>query len=161
MFDGSSNPLDAEEWLSSVQLIMDFMELNDRDRVFCASFMFKREARYWWDSVKARRDVSHMTWAEFIEEFNQKFFNLTAMSTQQTEFLNFKQDGLKVATAVKKFEQLARLCPYLVPTEEQRTKRMLEMFQPDIALAIESAGDQPTTTTDCIERAFREEYRLN
>ena len=78
-FEGSSNPLDAEEWLSSVQLIMEFMELNDRERVFCASFMFKREARYWWDSAKARRDVNAMTWAEFVEEFNGKFFNPTAM----------------------------------------------------------------------------------
>ena len=32
-FEGSSNPLDAEEWLSSIQLIMEFMELNDRERV--------------------------------------------------------------------------------------------------------------------------------
>ena len=45
-FEGSNNPLDAEEWLSSVQLIMEFMELNNHERVFCASFMFKREARY-------------------------------------------------------------------------------------------------------------------
>ena len=56
-----------------------------------------------------------------------------------------------VAEAVKKFERIARLCLYLVPIEEQRTKRMLEMFRPDISLAIESGGDQPVTTTDCIE----------
>ena len=73
-FEGSSNPLDAEEWLSSIQLSMEFMELNDRERVFCASFMFKREARYWWDSIKARRDVNAMTWAEFVKEFNRIFF---------------------------------------------------------------------------------------
>ena len=45
-FEGSNNPLDAEEWLSSVQLIMEFMELNDRERVFYTSFMFQRDARY-------------------------------------------------------------------------------------------------------------------
>ncbi|KAL5568094.1 hypothetical protein UlMin_024669 [Ulmus minor] len=31
---------------------------------------------------------------------------------------------MTVAVTVKKFEQLARLCPYLVPTEEQRVKRI-------------------------------------
>ncbi|KAL5543578.1 hypothetical protein UlMin_007362 [Ulmus minor] len=86
--------------------------------------MFKREARYWWDSVNARRDVNAMTRVEFVEEFNRKFFNPTAMSAQQTEFLTLKQDGMTVAVAVKKFEQLARLCPYRVPTEEQRIKEM-------------------------------------
>ena len=35
------------------------------------------------------------------------------------------------------------------------------MFRPDIALAIESGGDKPITTTYCIERTFRAEHRLN
>ena len=46
-----------------------------------------------------------------------------------------------VAKAVKKFERLAKLCPYLVPTEEQRVKQMLEMFRPDISLSVEGGGD--------------------
>ena len=83
------------------------------------------------------------------------------MTTQQIEFINLKQENMTVAEAVDKFERLARLCPYLVPKEEQQTKRMLEMFRPNIALAIESGRDQPTTTTYCIERAFRAEHRLN
>ncbi|KAL5556076.1 hypothetical protein UlMin_038312 [Ulmus minor] len=70
-----------------------------------------------------------MTWTDFVYEFNKKFFNPTALSAQQTEFLNFKQDNLTVAEAVRKFERLAKLCPYLVPTEEQRVKRMLEIQQ--------------------------------
>lgn len=161
VFEGSNNPLDAEEWLSAVQLIMNFMELNDHERVFCTSFLFKREARYWWDYVKVRKNVNIMTWAEFVEEFNRKFFNPTAMSAQQTEFLNLKQDNMIVDVAVKKFEQLVQLCSYLVPTEEHRVKRMLEMFKLDIALSIESGGDQSKTTSDCIKRAFRAEHRLN
>ena len=65
-----------------------------------------------------------MLWADFVYEFNKKFFNPTAPSAQQTEFLNLKQDNMTVAEAIKKFERLAKLCPYLVPTEEQRMKRM-------------------------------------
>ncbi|KAL5573275.1 hypothetical protein UlMin_022872 [Ulmus minor] len=102
-----------------------------------------------------------MTWADFVYEFNKNFFNLTALSAQLTEFLNFKQDNLTVAEVVRKFERLAKLCPYLVPTEEQWAKRMLEMFRPDISLSVEGGGDPPTTTTDCVERAYRDEHRLN
>ena len=35
------------------------------------------------------------------------------------------------------------------------------MFQPDISLSVEGGGDPPTTTTDCVERTYRAEYRLN
>ena len=37
---------------------------------------------------------------------------------------------------------------------------MMDMFRPDIALAIESGGSPPTTVAKCIEMAIREEYRL-
>ena len=161
LFEGSINPLDAEEWLSTMETILDFMELRDDEKIICATYVLRKEARYWWDAVKTRRNIREMTWTDFVYEFNKKFFNPTALSAQQTEFLNFKQDNLTVAEAVRKFERLAKLCPYLVPTEEQRVKRMLEMFRPDISLSVEGGGDPPTTTTDCVERAFRAEHRLN
>ncbi|KAL5583519.1 hypothetical protein UlMin_015961 [Ulmus minor] len=125
------------------------MELNDQERVFCASYMLKKEARYWWESVEARRDIRAMTWEDFKAEFNRKFYNPIAMQEQQTEFLTLKQGMMTVTEAVRKFEQLARLCPYLIPTEEQRTRRMLDMFRPEISLALESRGDPPTTIADC------------
>ena len=46
-----------------------------------------------------------MTWAVFVYEFNKKIFNPTALSAQQTEFLNFKQDNMSVDDAVWKFER--------------------------------------------------------
>ena len=114
------------------------MELNDEEKIIYAAYMLKKEARYWWEVVKSRRNVREMSWVDFVYELNKNFFNPIALSAQQTEFLNFKQDNMTVTEAVKKFERLAKLCPYLVPIEEQRIKRMLEMFQPDIALATES-----------------------
>ena len=38
---------------------------------------------------------------------------------------------------------------------------MLEMFKPEMSLAIESACGQPTTTTECIERAYGAEHHWN
>ena len=35
------------------------------------------------------------------------------------------------------------------------------MFKYEISLAIESTGGQPTTTTECTERAYRAEHRWN
>ena len=53
---------------------------------------------------------------DFVYKFNENCFNPTALSAQQMEFLNFKQDNMTVAEAVRKFERVAKLCPYLVPT---------------------------------------------
>ena len=46
-FEGSSDPLVADEWLSGLQVILDFMNLTDQEKVKCASFVLKKDARYW------------------------------------------------------------------------------------------------------------------
>ncbi|KAL5546500.1 hypothetical protein UlMin_006187 [Ulmus minor] len=122
--------------------------------------MLRKDARYWWDSVKLRRNVHAMTWVEFVGEFNQKYYNQAAMRAKQKEFLNLKQGNMTVIEAVTKFEQLARLCPSLVATEEERTRKMMDMFCPDIALAIESGGSPLVSVAECVERALKVEYRL-
>ena len=75
-FDGSTDPLEAEEWLASIQTVFEFMELTDREKIQCAAFVLKKDARYWWESVCARRNVRHMLWDEFLWEFNHKYYNL-------------------------------------------------------------------------------------
>ena len=67
---------------------------------------------------------------------------------------------MMVVEAVSKFEQLSRLCPFLVKTEEERLRRMMDMFRPEIALAIKSDESLPTIVAKCVERAIRIEYRL-
>ncbi|KAL5560800.1 hypothetical protein UlMin_037011 [Ulmus minor] len=111
---------------------------NDYSEVLCASYMLKRDARHWWGAVKLRRDVGIMTWNDFVREFNHKYYNPTALRAQQNEFLNLKQGSMTVMEAVRKFEQLA----------QERLRRMMDMFRPDIALAIESGGGPPTTVAD-------------
>ncbi|KAL5549448.1 hypothetical protein UlMin_004679 [Ulmus minor] len=122
-------------YASSIETILEFMRLTDQDRVSCASFMFKKDARHWWSTVKMTRDVTVMTWADFVREFNQKYYNSAILRAQQDEFMNLKQGSMTVIKAVNKFEQ----------TEEDRLKWIMDMFKPDIALAIESGGSPPTT----------------
>ncbi|GMN20454.1 hypothetical protein TIFTF001_047106 [Ficus carica] len=89
-----------------------------------------------------------MTWNDFIQEFNDKFYNRMAMKAQQNEFNNIKQGTMSVTEAVRKFDQLARLCPHLVPTEDERVRRMLDMFRPEIAVVIDSGEKPPTTVAE-------------
>ena len=135
-FKGSTDPYDAEDWLQSTQAMLEVMELSDKEKILCVTLMLKEEARYWWEMVKERIDVSLMTWAEFVMEFNQKYFNSEYMRTQQIEFLNLKQKQMTVTEAVIKFERLERICPFLKLGEGERIRRMLEIFRLDIVIFI-------------------------
>ncbi|KAL5551405.1 hypothetical protein UlMin_001581 [Ulmus minor] len=92
--------------------------------------MLKKDVHHWWATVKMTRDVTVMTWADFVGEFNQKYYNLAILRAQQDEFMNLKQGSMTVIEAINKFEQLSRLCPHMLRTEEDRLKQMMDINQP-------------------------------
>ena len=68
---------------------------------------------------------------------------------------------MTVMEAVKKFEQLARLCPELVPNEKEKVRRMMKMFRTDISKQVSAGSNPPTLVSDCVSRAIRAEYWIN
>ena len=62
------------------------MQLNEREKVYCAVYMLKRDARIWWDVIRQTRDTTQMTWTEFQFVFNEKYYNTTVLATKVNEF---------------------------------------------------------------------------
>ncbi|GMN65406.1 hypothetical protein TIFTF001_034474 [Ficus carica] len=79
------------------------------------------------------------------------------MEAQQHEFNSFRQGNLFVAEAIKKFEQLARLCPHLINFERDKVRRMMRMFYSDLVVVISSGPYPPTIAAECVSRAIRAE----
>ncbi|GMN64648.1 hypothetical protein TIFTF001_033704 [Ficus carica] len=157
-FEGSTNPIEPDNWLIDLQVALNFLRLNDQEKVLCASFMLRKDARLWWETIQIRRDVTQMTWEDFVEEFKEQYFNTEVMEAQQDEFDKFRQGNLSIAEAVKKFEQLARLCPHLISSERDKVRRMMRMFRSDLAVVISSGPHPPLTVAECVSRAIRAEY---
>ncbi|GMN62453.1 hypothetical protein TIFTF001_031532 [Ficus carica] len=47
-----TNPIEADNWLIDIQVILDFMGLIEHEKVLCASFALKKDARHWWMTVQ-------------------------------------------------------------------------------------------------------------
>ncbi|GMN21902.1 hypothetical protein TIFTF001_045574 [Ficus carica] len=122
-FNGSIDPLVAQGWLKSIELVLNFMDLTDNEKVKCASYCLMDDARIWWEEIELSRDI--------------------------------------ITEAVKRFNQLALICPHMVPNEEERLRRMIGMLRPEIAVIIDSGTAPPTTTVECVKCALRAEYHLN
>nr|GMN24011.1 hypothetical protein TIFTF001_043746 [Ficus carica]GMN24069.1 hypothetical protein TIFTF001_043751 [Ficus carica] len=131
------------------------------EKVLCASFALKKDARHWWMTVQMRRDVTTMSWQDFVSEFRTMYFNREILAAQQDEFTSLRQGTMTVMEAINKFEQLARLCPELVPGETEKVRLMMKMFRSDIAKQVSAGDSPPTRVSDCISRAIRAEYWIN
>ena len=160
-FEGPIDPIAADNWLIDMQVILDFMRLTEQEKVLCASFALKKDARHWWITVQMRRNVLTMSWQDFVDEFRAMYYNKEVLAAQQDELTSFTQGSMTVMEAVKKFEQLARLCPNLITSETEKVRLMMKMFRTDIARQVSAGNSPPVTVSDCIERALRAEYWIN
>ncbi|XP_047330065.1 uncharacterized protein LOC124933675 [Impatiens glandulifera] len=104
-FKGSTDPMVAEEWVHSLETIFEFMQCNNSDRLRCATFMFKDDARIWWQGAKSTLNLDTATWDEFKAVFYGKYFTLSTRNKLAREFLGIRQGDLSVAEYVKKFER--------------------------------------------------------
>ena len=47
MFEGTVDPTMAEEWISMIKKIFEFVQIEDVDRVKCAIYMLRKDVRIW------------------------------------------------------------------------------------------------------------------
>ena len=61
IFEGGPDPLKAEQWLTMITTILDFMRIEGHDRVACATYMLREDARIWWEVASQTRDVATLS----------------------------------------------------------------------------------------------------
>ncbi|XP_060962036.1 uncharacterized protein LOC133032186 [Cannabis sativa] len=95
VFLGGPDVLKAEQWLTVIERILNFMGVVGNDRVACATFQFQEDALIWWEMVSLTRDVTRMTWEEFRDLFNAKYYNEAVRSAKRKEFVELVQGAVK------------------------------------------------------------------
>ncbi|CAL9031313.1 unnamed protein product [Prunus brigantina] len=71
-FMGSTDPAEAECWISDVEWIFEVLECPDGDRVCLATFLLKGNVYHWWKAVKrGYEDSAAITWEEFQRVFSE------------------------------------------------------------------------------------------
>ena len=106
-FEGSTDPLVGEQWMDVITSMFVFMKIEGTDRMACASYVLREDARIWWVVTSQIRDVSTMSWEQFQEVFNQRYFSDMARKSKRNEFVCTIQGKLTVVEYAQTFEGLA------------------------------------------------------
>ena len=102
-----------------------------------------------------------MSWQDFVTEFRAMYYNREILAAQQDECNSLKQESMTVLEAVKKFKQLARLCPELVPNETEKVRKMMKIFRTDNVKQVNAGSSPLFLVSDCISWAIRAEHWIN
>ncbi|XP_073120572.1 uncharacterized protein [Henckelia pumila] len=141
-FKGGADPLVAEEWVQSVETIFDYMQLTDADRVRCAIFMFRDDARVWWQGAHSAVDITMLTWNGFKDVFYGKYFTISTRTRLAREFLELRQGSMSIAEYVKKFEKGRYFVPMISGNAAEELKHFTEGLNATIRRDVRLSGAQ-------------------
>jgi len=86
-FAGSSNPLEADDWLRVIQRKLEPFECQERDKVLLAAHHLNGTALAWWENYyAAAEDAITITWDKFVKEFRRYHIPAATMKRKADEF---------------------------------------------------------------------------
>ena len=104
-FDDSMDPDDANEQIHSVQRILEFIELKDRDKVLEYVRLIEVRCQLLQNKVSDWMVVPSIMWDESL-----------------TGFLNLKQKMMMMIKVVRKFKKPERLCTFVKLCKEEKVQ---------------------------------------
>jgi hypothetical protein len=125
-FASSPDPLDDDDWLKSIEKMLNIAQCSDREKVLYAFGRLTGPAADWWDSyVSAHDDADTITRAEFTTQFRNYHIPAGLMKIKK-EFLSLNQGNMSVSECRDKFIQLSRYAPYEVEDDERKQEHFIE-----------------------------------
>ncbi|TYK01041.1 uncharacterized protein E5676_scaffold264G00470 [Cucumis melo var. makuwa] len=124
VFEGSTDPANAEVWLNMLEKCFDVMNCPQKRKVRLTTFLLQKEAEGWWKSIIARRnDARTLDWQTFRGIFEEKYYPTTYCEAKRDEFQELKQGSLSVAEYERKYTELSRYVEVIVAYESDRCCR--------------------------------------
>jgi hypothetical protein len=106
VFAHSADPMDAEDWMRTVERELHIAQCNDREKVLYGPRQLRGAARSWWESYLATHaNPKAITWEEFRDNFRRYHVPEGLMIVRKEEFLALKQGPLSISEYRDKFLQ--------------------------------------------------------
>jgi hypothetical protein len=135
-FAGSSNPLDADDWLRTVKRKLEAIGCPKDQRVHLAAHQLSGMALSWWDTFSAA--MRNATWAEFEAAFREHHVPSGTIQLKDEEFRELTQGGRSVSEYIHKFTELAHYLSDDVSTEVKKMAHFLKGLRPELKAILAS-----------------------
>jgi hypothetical protein len=90
-FSHAVGPMDADDWLKSVEKKLQVVQCNNREKVLLASHQLSSPAADWWDAyVEAHEEPESINWPEFRVAFHAHHVPQGVIMLKKKEFQDLK-----------------------------------------------------------------------
>jgi hypothetical protein len=132
-FGGSDNPIEADDWIREIEMKLEVVHADDRDKVLLAVQQLRGPALAWWQSYREmNEDANTMLWDRFVKLFKEHHIPKSVMKLKLEEFMSLQQGNLSVVEYLHKFTELSRYATEVLKTDEQKQDAFLRGLDPEI-----------------------------
>nr|GEZ07215.1 reverse transcriptase domain-containing protein [Tanacetum cinerariifolium] len=126
-FKGSEGDIGLICWFERTESVFSHSNCTEDSKVKFATGTLSKEALFWWNSFAQPIGIEEaykITWVEFKKLLIKKYCPWTEIQKMEDEFCHLTVKGNDLKTYVRRFQELATLCPTMVSNSE----KLLEAF---------------------------------
>ncbi|BAF23431.1 Os08g0315200 [Oryza sativa Japonica Group] len=137
VFTRSDDPLDADDWLRTIERKLTLIRCPDAEKTNLAAEQLQAAAGDWWENFLAMQpDGRVVTWAQFRDAFRAAHVPKGIMDLKQCEFLSLTQGNKSVMEYLCEFNHLARYAPDDVKTDTRKQNRFMNGLSAEMQLEL-------------------------
>ncbi|GJS45560.1 reverse transcriptase domain-containing protein [Tanacetum coccineum] len=126
-FNGTEGAVDLIRWFERTESVFSRSKCAEEDRVTFATRTLTNDALSWWNAYAQPigiEQANKITWTELKRILTNKYCPRTKIKKTEDEFYNLVVKGDDLKTYIRRFQELAVLCPNMVPNFE----KLMEAF---------------------------------
>ncbi|GJW56878.1 reverse transcriptase domain-containing protein [Tanacetum coccineum] len=144
-------------WFERTELVFSRSNCAEENKVTFATGTLTDDALSWWNAYAQPigiEQANKITWTELKRLLTNKYCPRTEVRKMEDEFYNLTVKGNDLKTYVRRFQELAVLCPNMVPN----TEKLMEVFIGGLPRSIE--GNVTASKPQTLEEAITITQRL-
>nr|GEY77247.1 reverse transcriptase domain-containing protein [Tanacetum cinerariifolium] len=155
-FNGMEGAVGLICWFERIELVFSHSRCDEENKVTFSTGTLTDDAMSWWNAYAQNMGVDQankITWTKLKRLLTNKYCPRTEVRKMEEELYNLIVRGNDLKTYVKIFQELAVLCPNMVPNIE----KLLEAFIRGLPRSIEGnvTASKPQTLEEAINKARR------
>jgi hypothetical protein len=138
-FSHATKPLEAMDWLRSVNKDLVTTSCTDAEKVRFAAHLLEGPAASWWDTYQIIHPIEGVTWDSFQEGFRAAHISSGVMGLKKKEFRDLRQKFRSVSEYIDEFTNLSRYALDDIDTNAKRKEKVLEGLNDELSIPLSVA----------------------
>ncbi|GKE94964.1 reverse transcriptase domain-containing protein, partial [Tanacetum coccineum] len=156
-FNGTEGAVGLIRWFERTESVFSRSNCVEENKVTFSTSTLTNDALSWWNAYAQPiriEQANRITWTELKRLLTNKYCPRTEIKKMEDEFYNLTMKGNDLKTYVRRFQELAVLCPNMVPN----TEKLMEVFIKGLPSSIE--GNVTASKPQTLEEAANIAQRL-